>query len=114
MIHGEGKVLFPSWSNSDGEQSGNPCNGFYTTCIFEAENEISAEELAIEKIRSRWRTPEFDRLLESELHLRAERTIHIDTFQFYRAKIVNFLKLGWLLPTIPEKGHTFYTESEPR
>ena len=90
------------------ENSSEYLDGFFTTCIFKAPNYRDAESLALSTIESRWRNGEYAKLVEGTINLQVEETHEISRIRFYSAKIVNVLRLGWLLDTIPEKGHSFY------
>ena len=104
ITHGRGKICLGN------ETDASFCRGFYTTSIFKTDNGESAKLLAINKIRYRWEKSEYHKFLEGNLKLGVDKVIEISANRFYKAKLVNFFRLGGFLPTIPEKGHTFYSE----
>ncbi len=104
ITHGRGKICL--WNETDT----NFCRGFYTTSIFKTDNEKSARILAVNKILNRWEGSEYRKFLKGGLKFDVDEVIEISANRFYKAKLVNFFRLGGFLPTIPEKGHTFYSE----
>lgn len=107
LVHGEGKI---KRAGLFGEDSTGYIKGFVTTCIFKATNADEARSVALLKIDKRWRNGEYARFVEGGISLNVEEVSEINGMRFYSAKIVNALKLGGVLNTIPEKGHSFYSE----
>lgn len=104
LVQGEGKLFFGF--NSDG--SPYAVSGFFTTCIIRSFSVDRAKDYAMLRIEKRWKSSGYFGTISGNLILDIEEAEQISAFRYYRAKVVNFLKLGGFIPTIPNAGHTFY------
>ena len=104
LVHGKGKLFFGF--NSDG--SPYTVSGFFTTCIIRSFSVDRAKDYAMLRIEKRWKSSEYFGTISGNLALDIEEAEQISASRYYSAKVVNFLKLGGFIPTIPNAGHIFY------
>lgn|GEM_PF-5830833 len=95
IIHGEGNLI-------DG------LTGFYTSAIGKAANEEEAKHTLLKIVERRCVMGDIKRFTTGFPSISLDELFQIPFAKYHSAKMVNFLRLGGILPTIPERGSSYY------